>query len=974
MKTTLSEMKIITPVAIIVAIIGIVVFSAVIQASPPPPPPPSVSLDRPWIYATPDDLSKFTVTLDQKINQNLPAVDLVVKIYSVVCDNKCRFEEIPHKDGLGTEESSRLNFGTTTPDAVTNAHIKYPIENIVQNGWPSHAQTNQKALVVARLANASNTTVKSGDEAFRFPHLLSVNNLTIVEGEKAEIVVRLRENVKTNQPIRVSYKLKDETAIWNEDYWAKPSGAINIPAGRQKGTLLIKSADNDTFGNTTFRIELSDPPDRPFTILNIGDGGLITIVENDEPYPTLTLASVQERRTAGHVHSDYRFEIDPVSEAPVNIEYSPVVRRLAENGGGYDDTEVIVNPKEFRIESGQAFATLSVPTAKIDYELRFRTIIRVLSVKGAKYDGTLGENIPQIKDESEPAPVPEPVPTPENTSLPVVSIENNAWGLYSDVQDRIYKLNLDKPATENATVGLSISFYEIICDGKCHLKKFPHKELKQAFPISKGKRAPDLVHLTALLPGFSYANLPADREFVWFAEPVESETKGVSIGYTASLPAVINYSLDSELAEGNFGQVTLRMDSTRETPVHVSYKFVDDSAVNGRHYQAASSGSATFSPGEIRTRIPYMAPQNNFRSGETEFGIELLSSGNISALFVNVDENGDAKPNTKVEEKVKVIDNEGTPIVAIVSVKEENGKYHYKFNMSHPSEETIKIAFHLYADGGILYTLPLCVFPPGETTYSVVVNSADYPEIEDPWTIHIEGLRAGNAVVLFGGAIWSFDLNGDLSVNFVYEKLWQDPLLKPKGAFIEAENGRVDEGDVAEIKFTLNKPLDQDLEVTYAVREIDRSMGLDPANLAIRDGDFKHEKRNITILAGDTSTLAYVWTRDDQHQEIDEIFAVQIIELSQDGIETVDGFVTITDNDDAPEIYIKSARIITVDGVEMVLIELRMTSRSDWTVDAKLTALDRKDLSKASEVANVTVSFPPRVTKRNITLILEEPD
>lgn len=116
--------------------------------------------------------------------------------------------------------------------------------------------------------------------------ILSVNNLTVVEGLDNNAVINFALNSPLNQAVTVNYTTTGGTATANSDY--TPSTGVVIPANTTNAILSIPILnDNLNEVNETFNLVLSNPVG---VILN-QTTALITITDTLQTSVTATLAT-----------------------------------------------------------------------------------------------------------------------------------------------------------------------------------------------------------------------------------------------------------------------------------------------------------------------------------------------------------------------------------------------------------------------------------------------------------------------------------------------------------------------------------------------------------------------------------------------------------------------------------------------------------------------------------------------------------
>ncbi|HEX8979155.1 MAG TPA: Calx-beta domain-containing protein [Parasulfuritortus sp.] len=124
------------------------------------------------------------------------------------------------------------------------------------------------------------------------PPQLSINNVTVNEGQTANFTVRL--STVSNRTITVVAATADGTAHAGTNYTAK-TATLTFPAGTTTQTFSVSTLDDHAVTNTlTFYVNLSSPSNA-----TISDGqGVGSILNIDQPALTINNVSVNEGQTA----------------------------------------------------------------------------------------------------------------------------------------------------------------------------------------------------------------------------------------------------------------------------------------------------------------------------------------------------------------------------------------------------------------------------------------------------------------------------------------------------------------------------------------------------------------------------------------------------------------------------------------------------------------------------------------------------
>jgi Ca2+-binding RTX toxin-like protein len=122
---------------------------------------------------------------------------------------------------------------------------------------------------------------------------LSINNITVVEGQDSNAILTVTVNNPNPQPISVNYTTAPVNATANVDYTSK-TGTLTIAANTSTATISIPILnDNLNEANETFAINLSNPVNATLT----NNKGIVTISDTLTANVTTTLPANVENLT-----------------------------------------------------------------------------------------------------------------------------------------------------------------------------------------------------------------------------------------------------------------------------------------------------------------------------------------------------------------------------------------------------------------------------------------------------------------------------------------------------------------------------------------------------------------------------------------------------------------------------------------------------------------------------------------------------
>ena len=237
----------------------------------PPEPPPTVSI-RNAARVTEGSHARFEVRLSKSIDQRVRV-------------------SYATQDGTATAGSDYVaeESGTVTFDAndtrefieveTTDDDLDEPDEDFtVTLSNPNGATLGD---------DTATGTIGDNDDVPQ----LSINDVTVLEGETAQFEVSLRG--ESGQDVTVRVRTVDGTAEAGSDYDAVVDETLTFPAGSTaRQTIDVTTTDDSVYeGNETFTVRLSNAAGAGIDD-GTGDG---TITDNDDP-PTMSIGTRRWKR------------------------------------------------------------------------------------------------------------------------------------------------------------------------------------------------------------------------------------------------------------------------------------------------------------------------------------------------------------------------------------------------------------------------------------------------------------------------------------------------------------------------------------------------------------------------------------------------------------------------------------------------------------------------------------------------------
>ncbi len=381
----------------------------------------------------------------------------------------------------------------------------------------------------------------------------------------------------------------------------------------------------------------------------------------------------------------------------------------------------------------------------------------------------------------------------------------------------------------------------------------------------------------------------------------------------------------SPVTESNSGTVNLDFSVTisalSSQTVTVNYATQDETATAGSDYQAISTTGLTFQPGQQSKTVTVVV-----------YG-DLLDELN-ETLLVNLSDPGNAALADGQGQGI-IIDNDNPPSIAInnKSVPEGNAgtvDANFTVNLSNPSSFTVTVDYET-TDGTaaagsdyLLISTTTLTFQPGQESNTVTVTVFGDQIDEANETFYVDLSNPGNA-----------SINDDRGLGTIFDD--DDP------PSISIDNITVGEGDAstaaAEFTVSLSTESGRNVTVDYMTSDGTATAGSDYLLISTT---------TLTFQPGQESNTVTVTVFDDQIDEANETFYVDLSNPGNASINDNQGLGTIIDDDPTPG-DIDDDDDIDLQDLELLIDHILMTGpqlsgyqfvAADMDNDEQLTALD----------------------------------
>ena len=407
---------------------------------------------------------------------------------------------------------------------------------------------------------------------------------------------------------------------------------------------------------------------------------------------------------------------------------------------------------------------------------------------------------------------------------------------------------------------------------------------------------------------------------------------------------------DVTLAEGDEGSTnasfTVSLDVKSAKPISIDFTTVDGTAEAGSDYVGVS-GKLEFAPGETTKTVEVAVLGDKLDEIDEAFTIHLSNPSNADILnnhgtgtIIN-----DDNPPTVTVENIAIsegdsgLSSNGDTAEAIftVSLNEASGK---EISIDYSTVDGDAIAGIDYE--AIAGTL---TFAPGETTkaIAVTVNGDNLDELDEAFFLQID-----NAVNVtpdrtqITGTIIDDDRPPAVVINDI--------------TVTEVTNGT----STAIFTVTLDNPSSKEITLDYTTAD----------GTAVAGSDYIATNGTLTFAPGETTKAIAVTIQGDNLDEFTEAFFLNFDNANNATLTDTQGTVTITDDDNPPEISFSDITVTEGDSdntIATVTVNLDAPSSLPITVNYA-TADNTANAGIDYEATNGTLTFAPGETTKTISV------
>ncbi len=746
------------------------------------------------------------------------------------------------------------------------------------------------------------------------PPTVSIFDRTVSEGNGGTVnaVFSVQLNTASGLEVRVPFSTANGSATVAGNDYNPNSGVLTIAPGLTEGFITVQ-VKGDTLGeaNENFFVNLSTPING-----TLGDGQGEGMILDDEPRISIGDRTVME--TNSTVNAVFTVSLSSAPSGDVTVAFNTAAVTAT---AGSDYTSV---SGTLTFTGGQTTTTITVPMAGDLLDEVDETFLVNLSANSSNSVMLDGQAVGTIQDND---------PPPTISIGDVIVTEGNSG-----------TVNAVFPVTLSAASGLTVTVQFNTADGTVS----PANAGADYVPISGG--------LVTFNAGETQQNITvqvigervAENDETFLVNLINPSNAGIADGQG------VGTILDDEplvtidpasVTEGN-ADVSMvfivRMDRASSQNVVVSYFTLDGSATSGADYGAVTSGSITFTPGQVQVPLTVTVHGDLLNEPSETFTVNLsaVASGNAKITVptaLGTILNDDPLPGLAIGSPLPVTETNSftTPAVFPVTLLAASG-------------QTVTVVFTT-ADGtaiaGADYdsTTGTLTFNPGETQKSITVQVRGDTLGEPNETFLVQLQSPVNATITVGQGTGTIaDDEPRISINDI----------------------TVTEGE-ANTTATFTVSLAGTASGTVTVGFITA------AGTATAGTDYLTTSGSVTFLVGETSKPITVTIVGDSLDESNETFNVNLTSVSSNAVVAdSQGIGTINDNDATPSLSIGDASVIEGDAgqVNMLFtVLLSAASGNGVTVNYGTTA-GSATAGLDFQLTSGSLSFAAGTTQQTITV------
>jgi GH24 family phage-related lysozyme (muramidase) len=714
-----------------------------------------------------------------------------------------------------------------------------------------------------------------------------------VEESSNKATVQICIDKVSGQSVSVSYSTKDVDAESGKDYEAA-SGTASIAAGQTCKDIEISINEDDlNESNETFQINLTTPQNA--TIL---DGqGIVTIEDNDvSKIPNLSIRDTIMNESGGK--ATLQICIDKVSGQDVVASYS-TADVTAKSGTDYTTTSGTVT-----IAAGKSCTSIEINITEDELHEATETFqVNLSNVQNANLSD--GQGVVSIEDNDETnKPNLSIRDTTINESIGQASVQvciDRVSGQAVKVSYSTSDVNAESGKDYTATNGtLTIAEGSTCTNISISIIEDELNESNETFQV-------DLVNA-------QNANLTDNQGIVTIVDNDDTQQPDLSIKDV------------SVKEDGGKASVQICIDKVSGQTVSVDYATSDVTTQLGKDYTGVS-GTATIAAGQSCTTVEITIKEDELDEMNETFEVNLSNAKNANISdgkgIVTIEDNDETQqPNINVKD---------------VSVAESAGKAEVQICLDKLSGQSVKVNYStkdVSAESGKDYSVSTgtATIAPGQICTKVAINITEDELNETNETFEVNLSNAENGTIADGKGVVTIEDNDEV----------KQPKVSINDVQLKEDAGK------AKAQVCIDAISGQEVIINYGTKDVTAEIG----------SDYNSINNKVTIAAGQTCTNIEVTIIEDDLNETNETFEINITSVQNATIMDGQGIVTIEDNDESkkPNLGVNDVSVKEDGGKARVQICLDGVSGQAVTVSYN-TADDVAESSKDYSTANGTATI-----------------
>ena len=716
----------------------------------------------------------------------------------------------------------------------------------------------------------------------------------------------------SGKEISVDFNTVEGTASAGIDYTAS-AGTLTFAPGEISKTITVDIlGDNLDEIDEAFTIELANPNNVTLSN-NLATG---TIIDNDLP-PEISIENIEVTEGDNSTsNATITINLDRPSSLPISVDYATEDNTAAAGS----DYNAIAGTVDFA--PGETTKTIEVAVLgdKLD-ELDEAFTIHLSNPRGADILNNHGTGT--IVNDDNP---------------PTVSVENLTIAEGdSGTTEAIFTVSLSEASGKEITIDYSTVDGDAVAgidyETESGTLTFAPGETSKTIAVTVNGDNLDELDEAFFLQIENGVNVAIDL----------TQITGTIVDDDRPPAVVIN---DITVTEGTNGTstaiFTVTLDNPSSKEITFDYATADGTAISGQDY-IATNGTLTFAPGETTKAIAVTIQGDNLDELDEAFFLNFDNASNATLAHT--------------QGKITIADDDNPPEISISDITVTEGDSDATIatvtvTLDNPSSLPITVDYTTAdntANAGTDYTATngTLIFAPGETskTISVTVNGDNLDEIDESFSINLD--NAANAVI------------GDNLATVTILDNDNPPELTVDNITVTEGN---DGTSTAIFTVTLDNPSSKEISLDYATAD----------GTAIAGSDYIATNGTLTFAPGETSAAIAVAIQGDTLDELDEAFTLNFTNPSNVTLVNTQGTVTITDDDDAPEIALTDISVTEGDsGSTTATVTVTLDAPSSLPITVDYATADGTAVAGSDYIAqNGTIAFAPGETAKTISVVV----